>query len=219
VIATRHLTEAEILSQADQRVFLHGINWWQYETFLAARGERSVPRMTYLRGALELMSPSGVHETWKTVIARLIEAYAEEAELPLDGHGSVTMKRVELDRGVEPDESYTLGPIKGDIVDLSIEVIKTSGGIDKLEIYAGLGVPEVWLYRDGRFELYLLREGTYQPATKSDLLPGLDLELLARFVRSTDQTGAVREFRAALREQAKQKKKTPSPRRKLKRER
>jgi Uma2 family endonuclease len=162
------------------------------------------------------MSPSDIHEVCKKVIARLVEAYAEEADLPLDGHGSVTMKKSELDRGAEPDESYTLGPIQGGIVDLSIEVIKTSGGIDKLEVYRGLGVPEVWMYRESGFELWRLRGDHYERLEKSEILPDLDLALLSRFIRSTDQTRAVREFRAALRAQMNRRKRT-SPARKKRR--
>ena len=60
----------------DQRVIMHGLDWWQYETMLAVRGDRSVPRMAYLEGELELMSPSKTHEIIKTTIARLLEAYA-----------------------------------------------------------------------------------------------------------------------------------------------
>ena len=34
----------------DQRVLIQGINWAQYEAFLAMRGEAATPRVAYLRG-------------------------------------------------------------------------------------------------------------------------------------------------------------------------
>lgn len=76
----------------DQRVFLHGVTWEQYEAVLAIRGESSGVRIAYLEGELELMSPSRDHESIKTCIARLVEAYAEERGLRLDGFGSWTLK-------------------------------------------------------------------------------------------------------------------------------
>ncbi|MEG4506483.1 Uma2 family endonuclease [Microcoleus sp. F6_B4] len=35
------------------------------------------------------------------------------------------------------------------IPDLAIEVVFTSGGIDKLQLYKRLGIPEVWFWEDG----------------------------------------------------------------------
>ena len=53
----------------DQRVILGGIDWWQFETFLAIRGDRAGVRVTYLEGQLEIMSPSLTHEMLKKFIA------------------------------------------------------------------------------------------------------------------------------------------------------
>jgi len=45
----------------------------------SAFGEKANPRLTYLDGALEIMSPSRTHETLKSLIGRLVEAYCLEA--------------------------------------------------------------------------------------------------------------------------------------------
>jgi hypothetical protein len=76
----------EALEHVDQRVTLHGVTWEQFETVLAIRGDRSAPRMTYLEGELELTSPSKPHEHLKSLIGRLVEAYAEEAGLSLNAY-------------------------------------------------------------------------------------------------------------------------------------
>lgn len=94
------------------------------------------------------MSPSWNHEILKKFIARPLEAYAEERNLDLNGAGSWTLKNPEVERGAEPDECYTLGPKKA-VPDLAIEVAWTHGGLDKLDIYAELGVGEVWFWRKG----------------------------------------------------------------------
>lgn len=52
------------------------------------RGEQSGTRVAYLHGELELMSPSIKHELLKKMLARLLEAYAEERGIELNGYGS-----------------------------------------------------------------------------------------------------------------------------------
>lgn len=58
----------------------------------------------------------------------------------------------------QADQSYYFGQSKP-IPDLSIEMVFTSDGIDKLARYQVLGVPEVWFWEDGVFSLYRLRDG------------------------------------------------------------
>lgn len=130
----------------DERVLLRGLSWEQLETILAIRGETPRPRFAYLDGCLELMTTSRAHEYIKKTLARLVEQYALERNIECTGYGNLTLKRSELKRGIEPDESYIFGNVKEkEYPDLAIEVIWTHGGLDRLEIYRGLGVREVWL--------------------------------------------------------------------------
>ncbi|MBI5543642.1 MAG: Uma2 family endonuclease, partial [Deltaproteobacteria bacterium] len=64
-------------SEGDQRIELR-FGWKDFERFLAARGESSGIRVSYLDGAMEIMSPSSSHELIKKRIARLLEAWSEE---------------------------------------------------------------------------------------------------------------------------------------------
>ena len=182
----------------DQRVLLHGVSWQRFLDVLAARGDGSAVRITYLAGELELMSPSFSHETIKKTIARLVEAYADELDLDLYGVGSWTLKNKLKKLGIEPDECYSLGK-PSRVPELAIEVIWTSGGLDKLEVYRGLGVREVWVWKQEKLAAYLLRDDHYVRAARSRLLPGLDLALVARLACRPDQPVAVRELRAELR--------------------
>ncbi|KAB2933699.1 MAG: Uma2 family endonuclease [Candidatus Contendobacter sp.] len=186
----------------DQRVRLHGIDWEGYESFLALRGEQSGTRVTYLDGELELMSPSINHEIFKKTLARLLEAYAEEKGIELNGYGSWTVKSAKDKLGVEADECYVVGlrDAEPTIPDIAIEVVWTSGGIDKLEVYRGLGVPEVWFWQKGALRFFLLREDGYLASARSRLLPDLDPALIARCMGESSQTQAVRALRAALRD-------------------
>ena len=186
------------LGSFDQRVVLHGVTWDQYEAVLAMRGEGAGVRIAYLEGELELMSPSRNHESIKKCIARMVEAYAEERGLYLDGLGSMTLRDRPKERGVEPDECYEIDGPKA-FPDFAIEVVWTSGGLDKLDIYRAFGVREVWIWCDGRIEVHALKGDAYQGIAASEILPDLDLGLVATLATRRDQTGAVREFRKSLR--------------------
>ena len=59
--------------------------------------------MTYLEGSLEIMSPSRRHEVEKKQIARLLELFCLERDIPLYGYGSTTFRKEEHERGLEPD--------------------------------------------------------------------------------------------------------------------
>jgi Uma2 family endonuclease len=100
--------------------------------------------------------------------------------------------------GLEPDECYVVGQELRENPDIAVEVALTSGGLPKLPAYERLGVPEVWFWLEDGFRLYRLGASGYEPAASSGLIPGLDFDLLARFVRRTDQPSAVREYREAL---------------------
>ena len=185
----------------DQRICLHDINWQGYEALLAMRGEQSGTRMAYLHGELELMSPSINHELLKKILARLLEAYAEERGIELNGYGSWTIKSAEARCGVEPDECYTVGARDSlpERPDIAIEIVWTAGGIEKLGIYQVLGVPEVWFWQKGGLRFFLLEDAGYVPSTRSRLWPDLDPALIARCMSEASQTHAVRTLRAALR--------------------
>ena len=183
----------------DQRVILGGIDWWQFEAFLAIRGDSPGVRVTYLEGQLEIMSPSQSHEMLAKLIARLLEAYADEKGFVFEGYKSMTMRNAPKLRGIEPDECYAVGAAK-DSPDLAVEVMWTHGGLDKLDVYRGLGVKEVWIWKKDELKAYELRGGAYVEIGESVVIPGLSPSFIAGFLDSDTQTEAVRKLRAALRQ-------------------
>ena len=190
---------SEAAPDLDQRVVLTGVSWQQYEALVDLFGDDPPGiRMAYLEGALEIMSPSRKHETTKKMVARLVELFALERGIALTGLGSTTFRRAAKERGVEPDECYCVGEEK-ELPDIAVEVVLGRWGVDRLSIYAGLGVPEVWLWRNGAFEIHHLIPSGYERRERSVLLPGLDFARLAPLVEMPDQTQAVRAFRDALR--------------------
>ncbi len=184
----------------EQRMLLSNVSWKEY-VLLRDLLDRPGLRMTYRRGALELMSPSPEHEMWKKNIARLVELFAHLRGVELHGYGSTTFKREAKERGAEPDECYLIGQKLSDVPHIVLEVIHTAPLLDKLDVYAGLGVPEVWIFRSGAFSIQLLdaETGSYRAAERSAHIPSLDLDVVARFAVREDTPQALREFEATVR--------------------
>lgn len=179
---------------------LHNVTWGQYEALLNLFGDNQPGlRINYLQGALELWMPGREHERIKTLFGRLIEAFAEELDLELNGYGSTTFRNQAAERGLEPDECYCLGNLRN-VPDIAIEVVVTSGLVDRLEIYRGLGVREVWVWREGKLLFYTLEtpEQAYQVLPRSQILPQLDPELLLSHLHETNQTQSVKSYRQKL---------------------
>jgi Uma2 family endonuclease len=186
----------------DHVIVLRGISWTHYESLLDARGERAQPRFAYLEGVLEIMTTSRRHEVDKKLIARLLEAYAVEAQVELTGVGNATFRKELEKAGLEPDECYYLDRFEESPPDIAIEIVFTSGGVNKLEIYRRLGVREVWFWIDGRFWLYALVDNKYRESRASNLVPGFEFDEVARIVTTSDeakQTSVVRTYQDAVR--------------------
>ncbi|XXX77635.1 Uma2 family endonuclease [Sorangium sp. So ce134] len=117
----------------EQRFVLYGVPW---QTYVRLRDELDTPglRMTFCEGTLELIRPSIDHESAKKTIARLIEIFALERDVPLYGYGSTTFRREAKARGLDPDECYCVGEALKEFPDIAIEVMLTSRGIDKLSV-------------------------------------------------------------------------------------
>ena len=192
------LLERTELPKPEEKITLYGVSWEQYDTLVSMFMDRFPGlRMTFLEGTLEIMGTSSEHERLKTIIARLLEMYAVEKRITLNGYGNTTFRKEAKQRGLEPDECYCLGELR-EVPDIAIEIVITSGGIDKLSVYQGLGVTEVWFWQDNRFILYRLRTEKYHKIDRSEFLPDLDLTLLSQFVNYDNQTEAVIAYRDAL---------------------
>lgn len=108
------------------------MSWQQYEVLLAKLEGNSHYRITYLDGVLEIVSPSFRLEKLKKRWATLVEFYLRRKRIKHAPMGSPTVKKELKRAGAEPDECYCIGEEKS-IPDLAIEVVITSGSIDKLE--------------------------------------------------------------------------------------
>jgi Uma2 family endonuclease len=185
--------------EREQRMLIHGVSWKDYVVLREALDIPSL-RMTYCEGMLELMSPSLGHEADKKSIARLIEYYGFFRQLRLNGYGSTTFRREAKQRGAEPDECYSVGRVmkEGDFPDIVLEVIHSNPLLDKLTVYSGFSIPEVWLFRRAGFELYRLAGDHYEHVERSGFFPELDFALIARLAAYPEQQDALNELRSLL---------------------
>lgn len=183
----------------DNCVTLYDISWEKFEA-IAALLEDTKVRLTYLDGTVEIMTPSPEHEEYKSTVGLLLEAYLRYIGIRFYRCGSYTLGSRELGVRGEPDESYNL-VTKKEIPDIAIEVVLTSGGVDKLEKYRRWGVPEVWFYRSRQLFIYRLRSDGYEQIFSSEFLPDLNLDLLVRCLNIPDQYDATVAFTQALQQQ------------------
>jgi Uma2 family endonuclease len=194
------ISAVELEKLAEPMLF-PGITWQQFkmvEPLLDIPGVR----LSFLDGVLEIRRmPGRKHEVWKERIGALLEVYMEHIEIDFTPTGSMTLERESALVKREADKSYELGSDR-ERPDLAIEIVVTSGGINKLEAYKRLQIPEVWFWHNGRLSLHHLRttetEFFYEEVNRSELLPGLDLELLKRCINLPNHTQALKEFRQAL---------------------
>jgi len=183
----------------DKIVVLQGLRWSDYQRMLEARGDQHLPRLAYLEGQLEIMTPAKPHEWLTARISHLVAVWCLEMGIEFSAYGSWTLEKKEAERGVEPDECYVFGVEPGAVrPHLAIEVIWTTGGLRKLDIYQKLGVQEVWFWRRGRIAVHVLNGEQYLEGAASSLLPGIDLVRMCQYLDRATTSQAIREYRAAL---------------------
>jgi len=183
----------------DHIVVLRDVSWSDYQRMLEIRGDAAVPRLSYLEGQLEIMTPSKHHESITSRIGCLVEVWCLEHGIEFSPYGSWTLESKADERGLEPDECYVFGERPdAERPDLAIEVIWTSGGISKLAIYKRLRIPEVWIWRRNQISVHQLSGDEYVAVSGSQLLPGIDLVQLASFLDRPTASQAIREYRSAL---------------------
>jgi Uma2 family endonuclease len=204
-----------VISPAEERIILRDVSWQTYQQLLANYADNSAPRFTYDRGVLEIMSPSEPHERPNRLIALMVEIIAEELNIDVMDLGSTTFDREDLQRGFEPDSCFYIqneprirGKEEIDLTvdpppDLVIEIDITNSSLNKLPIFAQLGVPEVWRYDGNRVIIFHLIEDDYSERDHSIAFPFLTSSVIANFVqrgRAERRTVWLRALRTWVRE-------------------
>jgi len=186
-----------LIEREAEPILISDLTWREFKA-VEQLIERPGLRLSFLDGVLEIRKmPGKKHETIKERIGALLEIYLEFLELDFTPTGSVTLENEFEKVKKEGDKSYELGA-NSKRADLVIEVVVSSGGINKLEAYKRLQIPEVWFWMNDELLFYSLGNDGYEAVSKSQLLPSLDVGLLMRCVNIENHAQALREFRGGI---------------------
>jgi Uma2 family endonuclease len=195
---------------SENRVLLHGVSWETFERLLADVGDRRKTLFNYIKGNLEIMSPLSLHEGSSRFFDKLLTIFVDELDIDMRCLGSLLMKSSELKIGGEPDSCYY---IKNELAiraqenvivgqdpppDLVLEVDITNPSDRRLQIYALLGVPEVWRYDGYSLEFLALQNGGYVAIENSLSFPTLPAAIIVEYVQKRlllGESKTLKEFR------------------------
>lgn len=185
--------------------------WEEYEQLTDNRGNRSIPRMKYRPGEILLMVPLPEHGKSASVVANVVEALLDHGERDYDSFTPITMT-LPQQGGIEPDYCFYINnwqAVRGQRridwetappPDLVIEVDVTS--YSQIDDYLPFSVPEVWLLKDDRLQLYRLNDRKYEECRDSRYFPGINLQGMVaeclRIAYEQNTSAAIRHLRATL---------------------
>ncbi|MBW4479720.1 MAG: Uma2 family endonuclease [Tolypothrix brevis GSE-NOS-MK-07-07A] len=183
----------------EKLVTLPDVSWEQFKGIEAQLKDNHNVRLSYFSGILEIMSPIGdKHEKVKSTLGLLVEAYMRVKGIRFYKRGGFTLEEPGYASGT-PDESYCIGTDK-ETPDIVIEIIVTSGTINRKELYKPKKVPEVWFWKKNEIKIFRLTEqGEYEEVNRSGFFPDLDPNLLLQYIAMPDQYDAVQEFERVIR--------------------
>ncbi len=194
---------AEIISQLPPDSFLirENVSWEEYEDLLEQVVDATWLRISYDDGTLQIMTTGPKHENYATFIEAMVGIVRLRKRMNIRFFGSSTMRKKKKRKGTEPDACFYIQTAEalGKRIDLdfekdpppdvAVEVDITRHSISKFGIYAGLGVPEVWIYDGKELKIYLLELDEYRPGTKSRALPMLSGPILTQFLSQLREEG------------------------------
>ena len=190
-------TTLEKLEGLDEPILIDELSWREFKVVEQLLSRPGV-RLSFLDGVLEIRRmPGEKHETIKERIGSLLDLYLLQMGIDYQPTGSMTLESPSGLVKREADKSYKLGSNR-EFPDLAVEVVVTSGGINKLEAYKRLQIPEVWFWENGALRMYSLGADGYAEVDRSFVLPDLDIVLLVRCINIENHLQAMREFKQTI---------------------
>jgi Uma2 family endonuclease len=194
----------EFLANTEEDIYTleDGISWEQFEQTIAAMGDKRSSRVTYDRGKLEIIEPAQAHAYYKELVGNLIKELADGMGKDYESCGSTLWKRQAEEVGIEPDNSFYFqneGVVRGRMdvdlekdppPDLVLEIDLTPKMLDRMSIYARLGVPEVWRYSESFLRIYRLEAGKYTETEDSSIFEGFPVRQIPDFIRQNIMVGS-----------------------------
>ncbi|WP_008308829.1 Uma2 family endonuclease [Leptolyngbya sp. PCC 6406] len=113
------------LTAPSRCMVLRGVSWATYQALIHDLESEPGKRLTYDQGTLEIMAPLPPHESYKSLMGRMVEVATEETETEIRSLGSTTWGREDLQKGLEPDECFYIQnerTVRGkDEIDLTLD--------------------------------------------------------------------------------------------------
>jgi Uma2 family endonuclease len=197
-----------------ERFIFSNVDWAFYENVGEKLADRRV-FVTFYKGKLEVVTVSLLHESISALLVIVIRVMAEEMSMAIKGAGMATLKRMDLDDGVEPDSSFYIanerrmrGKTELDLTvdpppDLAIEVEVTRRLGARKTIYRELGVPEVWVYNTSGLTVLVKQDQAYVAVDRSPTFPLLTPREITDHVTAgltQDETAFAKAFRRRVQE-------------------
>ena len=164
-------------------VVLQDVSWDAYVRLCDESGGRG-HRMWYDQGVLEIVAAQLNHEADASMIGQMLGRHCDRNDREYFLARTTTFRRQDLLRGFEGDAALYLAnePAVRDLgrLDLSIhpppdvliEVEYSSTVVNKLELIAAFGIPEVWRCGNRRIWRGALQNGLYVAIDESRQVPG-----------------------------------------------
>jgi Uma2 family endonuclease len=139
------MTTSTLTEKKENPLLFPGLTWQQFKTLEPMLDVPGV-RLSFLDGVLEIQRmPGREHETVKERLGTLLDLYLLHLGIDFTPTGSMTLEKENELVKREADKSYELGTNRSR-PDLArcfadtarVEVVVTSGGIDKLKAYQKL---------------------------------------------------------------------------------
>lgn len=183
-------------------ITLQGVSWDTYCKFVDGLGDRRL-FVSYDSGLMEIqtMSPSFPHESGIDLLVSLVHAIRLLRGTPIAGGGSTTHRREDMDKGIEPDACFWVenelkmrGIKELDLTqvpppDLVIEVDIHASSVDRIKGFCKLGVPEIWLIRDGQLSFLVVDGDQYIENLTSHSFPFVDSDSVATALGQIEKLG------------------------------
>ncbi len=183
---------------------------------LAEMGDERNSRIAYDNEIVEIITSLMPHENSNRLIEAFVGLLCEELGLEVKSTGSLILTRDDLEKGGEPDSSYyiqneSIVRDKENIdletdppPDLVLEVEYSRPKVDKLSLYAAMGIPEFWRYNGTVLRVYVISAGQYTEVETSLTFPVVLVKQISQFILQAKQDGqmsTIRAFRTWVRQQ------------------
>jgi hypothetical protein len=163
-----------------------------FDQIEAVRGEDPRLRLTWHRGALELCRLGHPHRQIEETLCRMLQEWVAQRSLPLG--------RIRRRSWADAGGAFCLSPGicfgEGEEVQLVIDVITEKPEIERGPLWRALPLRELWIWYQDELQVHRRGPAGWSIEQRSELLPGLDLELLGGLAAEPEPAEALRAFLA-----------------------